>query len=76
MAVDTLTDQDRAMLAIEARHWPTAGSKEEAIREQLQMSATRYYQLLNRLLDTEPALAHDPVTVNRLKRLRSRTGLP
>ncbi|TXS57743.1 DUF3263 domain-containing protein [Streptomyces sp. t39] len=49
-----------------ARH----GAKERAIREQLGMSPVRYYQLLNALLDDRRALAHDPVTVNRLRRVR------
>ena len=31
-------------------------------------SPVRYYQLLNALLDDPRALAHDPVTVNRLRR--------
>ncbi|WP_408996230.1 DUF3263 domain-containing protein, partial [Streptomyces caniscabiei] len=30
----------------------------------------RYYQLLNALLDDPRALAHDPVTINRLRRVR------
>jgi hypothetical protein len=71
MAVDSLTDIDTAMLAIEHEWWPTAGRKEDAIRDLLGMTPTRYYQRLNRLADSHAALAHDPVTVNRLRRLRS-----
>ncbi|MGA4958407.1 DUF3263 domain-containing protein [Streptomyces lavendulocolor] len=66
-----LTDRDRAVLAVERRSWPGPGAKERAIREQLGLSPTRYYQLLNALLDDPAALAHDPVTVNRLRRLRA-----
>lgn len=65
-----LSDRDRAVLALERRSWPGPGAKERAVREQLGMSPTRYYQLLNALLDDPRALAHDPVTVNRLRRLR------
>ncbi|MCM2577246.1 DUF3263 domain-containing protein [Streptomyces meridianus] len=65
-----LSDRDRAVLALERRSWPGPGAKERAVREQLGMSPTRYYQLLNALLDDPLALAHDPVTVNRLRRLR------
>ncbi|MGP4110184.1 DUF3263 domain-containing protein [Streptomyces sp. 4N509B] len=65
-----LTERERAVLALERRGWPGAGSKERAVRERLGMSPTRYYQLLNALLDDPRALAHDPVTVNRLRRLR------
>ncbi|MCP9987562.1 DUF3263 domain-containing protein [Streptomyces sudanensis] len=66
-----LGDRERAVLAMEQRAWPGPGAKERAIREQLDLSPVRYYQLLNALLDDERALAHDPVTVNRLRRLRA-----
>lgn len=65
-----LTARDEAVLAVERRSWPGPGPKERAIREQLGISPTRYYQLLNALLDDPRALAHDPVTVNRLRRVR------
>ena len=66
-----LTDRDRAILAFEKQWWRNAGSKEQAIRERFQISATRYYQLLNALLDDPRALEHDPVVVQRLRRLRT-----
>ncbi|HWM38100.1 MAG TPA: DUF3263 domain-containing protein [Streptomyces sp.] len=65
-----LSERDVAVLAVERRSWYGPGVKERAIREQLDMSPTRYYQLLNALLDDPHALAHDPVTVNRLRRRR------
>ncbi|MGW7056701.1 DUF3263 domain-containing protein [Streptomyces sp. NPDC054887] len=65
-----LCERDRAVLGVERRSWPGPGAKERAIREQLGISPTRYYQLLNILLDDPRALAHDPVTVNRLRRVR------
>ncbi|MFD4990004.1 DUF3263 domain-containing protein [Streptomyces sp. NPDC058374] len=65
-----LSDQDRAVLAFEARGWQRPGTKERAIREQLGFSPTRYYQLLGALLDDPAALRHDPVTVNRLRERR------
>ena len=55
---------------LERRGSPGPGAKERAIREELGMSPVRYYQLLNALLDDERALAYDPVTVNRLRRVR------
>ncbi|MBC3842894.1 DUF3263 domain-containing protein [Streptacidiphilus sp. 4-A2] len=67
---DELTDRDRAVLALEARPWPSPGAKEAAIRAQLDLAPVRYYQLLNGLLDRQAALAHDPLLVNRLRRLR------
>jgi hypothetical protein len=70
MPADHLTERDRAILALEAA-WPRhGGMKEEAIRARLGMSAARYYQLLARLIDSEAALAFDPILVGRLRRLR------
>ncbi|MEV7189554.1 DUF3263 domain-containing protein [Kitasatospora sp. NPDC093102] len=65
-----LSERDRAVLALEGRQWRTSGAKERAIREELGISSTRYYQVLNALLDREEALAHAPVLVNRLRRVR------
>ncbi len=65
-----LSARDEAVLAVESRSWQGPGPKERAIREQLGISPTRYYQLLNALLDDPQALAHAPVTVNRLRRVR------
>ena len=67
----TLTQRDRDLLRFERQWWKYAGAKEQAVREQFDMSATRYYQLLNALIDTEDALAFDPLLVKRLRRLRS-----
>lgn len=66
-----LTDRDRAILAFEKQWWRHAGSKEQAIRERFGVSATRYYQMLNALLDDEAALACEPEVVKRLRRLRA-----
>jgi hypothetical protein len=71
MAVDSLTDVERTMIDLEAQWWPTAGSKENAIRE-LGLSPVRYYQRLNQLLDSESALMYNATVVNRLLRLRGR----
>ncbi|MFJ9415578.1 DUF3263 domain-containing protein [Streptomyces sp. NPDC101227] len=65
-----LSSRDEAVLGVERRSWPGPGAKERVIRERLGISPTRYYQLLNALLDDPRALAHDPVTVNRLRRIR------
>ncbi len=65
-----LARRERDILALERRGFPGPGAKERAIREELGLSPVRYYQLLNALLDDTRALAHDPVTVNRLRRIR------
>ncbi|MGO1561880.1 hypothetical protein CZ771_03420 [Actinomycetales bacterium JB111] len=66
-----LTDVEEGVLDVERRWWRYSGVKETAIREKLGMSGTRYYQILNQLLDSEAALAHDPMLIKRLRRLRS-----
>jgi len=66
-----LTDRDREILAFERQWWKYAGAKEQAVRDLFDMSATRYYQVLNALLDRPEALAADPMLVKRLRRLRT-----
>ncbi|HEY8300752.1 MAG TPA: DUF3263 domain-containing protein [Jatrophihabitans sp.] len=68
---DGLTRRDRDILAFERQWWKYAGAKEQAIRELFDMSTTRYYQVLNALIDTPAALAADPMLVKRLRRLRA-----
>ena len=70
-SVDGLTRREHDILAFERQWWKFAGSKEEAIRELFSMSATRYYQVLNALVDRPEALAADPMLVKRLRRLRA-----
>lgn len=67
-----LDERAQQILAFERRWWRHAGAKEQAIRDTFGLSSTRYYQLLNGLLDEPAALAHDPVLVGRLRRLRQR----
>lgn len=71
MALDSLTAHDKTILDIERRFWATPGGKEIVIVDELGISPVRYYQKLNQLIETEAALAHDPITVNRLRRVRS-----
>ncbi|MBQ1072340.1 DUF3263 domain-containing protein [Micromonospora sp. C31] len=66
-----LTERERRILAFERQWWRHAGAKEQAVRDTFGLSATRYYQLLNGLLDNPAALAAEPVLVGRLRRLRS-----
>ena len=66
-----LSEREREILAFERQWWRYAGAKEQAIRELFDMSATRYYQVLNALIDRPEALAHDPMLVKRLRRLRA-----
>ncbi len=69
--VDTgLTERDRDILLFERQWWRYAGAKEQAVREHFDMSATRYYQVLNALIDRRESLEFDPLLVKRLRRMR------
>lgn len=65
-----LTAREIEMLAFERQWWKFAGAKEQAIRELFDLTATRYYQVLNTLIDRPEALAQDPMLVKRLRRTR------
>lgn len=70
-AAGGLSERDREIIAFERQWWKYAGAKEQAIRELFDMSATRYYQVLNTLIDSPAALEADPMLVKRLRRLRA-----
>lgn len=65
-----LSERDVTILAFERQWWRHAGAKEQGIRAEFGLSAARYYQLLGALVDSPQALAHDPMLVKRLQRLR------
>jgi uncharacterized protein DUF3263 len=58
------------ILDFERNWWKVSMRKELAVRARFGMSSARYYQLLNRLIDQPEALEHDPMLVQRLRRLR------
>lgn len=68
---EQLGDREREILAFERQWWKYAGAKEQAIRQLFDMSATRYYQVLNALIDDPVALRADPMLIKRLRRLRA-----
>jgi hypothetical protein len=70
-ATGELSERDREILSFERQWWKYAGAKEQAVRDLFDMSATRYYQVLNALLDRPEALVADPMLVKRLRRLRA-----
>ena len=65
-----LSTRDRAIIELERSWWKYPGAKVSAISEQIGVSEVRYYQLLGALLERPEALAHDPLTVHRLQRVR------
>jgi Protein of unknown function (DUF3263) len=67
-----LSERDMRILAFERSWWRLAGAKERDILEVFSIPVTRYYQLLNELIDRPEAAEFDPVLVARLRRQRSR----
>jgi hypothetical protein len=65
-----LTDLEVRILDFESNWWRFAGAKESAIKGLFDLTAPRYYQLLNDLIDREDAMAAAPMLVKRLRRLR------
>ena len=66
-----LGERERAVLEFESSWWLYPGPKDRAIREFLGMSATHYYRVLRRLVEDPEAMQYDPLTVKRLRKLRS-----
>jgi hypothetical protein len=69
--VESLTELEMRILAFERSWWRSAGAKDREILDALAMTPTRYYQLLNELIDQPAAAQFDPVLVARLRRRRA-----
>jgi hypothetical protein len=65
-----LSELEVRILDFEGNWWRYAGAKEAAIKELFDLTAPRYYQLLNDLIDRDDALNASPMLVKRLRRLR------
>ena len=65
-----LSERDAAILDFERTWFRLSGPRDQEIRERFGLSTTRYFQVLNALIDTPEALRHDPLLVKRLRRLR------
>jgi hypothetical protein len=68
---EALSERDCEIIAFERQWWKYAGAKEQAIKDLFDRSATRYYQVLNSLIDSQAALEHDPMLIKRLRRMRA-----
>jgi hypothetical protein len=65
-----LSNRDKKVLDFEGSWWLYPGPKDRAIRDYLDISATRYYQVLRRLVDDEEALRYAPLTLRRLRKIQ------
>lgn len=61
-----LTDHEKAMLDLATEHFRYAGSLDTAAMDRFGMTPTRYWQEMNRIIETEAALAYRPAAVQRL----------
>lgn len=64
-----LTDRDRHLLDFAGRFYKLRGLQEDAIRKELDMSPTAFWQIVNQLARTAPAQAYAPTTCKRLLRI-------
>lgn len=60
----------RRVLDFEGRWASHGGAKARAIRAEFGWSTTRYYQVLDGMLEEPDAVRHDPMLVRRLQRIR------
>lgn len=67
-----LTERDRAILDFERSWWKESRPKEAVILERFELSATRYYQILAELMESDEAYEEDPLVIRRLRRQRDR----
>lgn len=67
-----LSDKEREVLDFEGSWWKEGGPKEVRIREQLQLSPSRYYAILQELMESAEAMEHSPLVVRRMRRMRER----
>lgn len=66
-----LTPFEAAVLEFERLHFPRPGEKERAIQDAFHVSPTRYFQIVNAMIDDPRLVYRDPVLVNRLRRVRT-----
>jgi Protein of unknown function (DUF3263) len=69
--VPSLTELEMRILAFERSWWQSPGAKDREILDAFGISPTRYYQLLNELIDRPESARFDPALVARLRRRRA-----
>jgi len=65
-----LTTTEQAMLTLAGQTFKHAGSLEEQAMQQFGLTPTRYWQEVNRLIQTPAAHQHDPALARRLNQRR------
>lgn len=67
-----LTKLEIELIEFERTWWADDQPKEAAIAEQFSLTTAEYYEQLRALIDSDEALAHDPLVIRRLRRMRDR----
>lgn len=66
-----MTDTDRELLSLAGAFYRDESARLADARHRFGMNATQFWQRVNTLLQDPEALAADPLTVNRLRRIRA-----
>ena len=72
--MDTLTGRDRDLITLAAAPFKYPAARERQARDDFDLSATRFWQEVNRILDMPAAHAWNPHAVGRLKDQRRTAG--
>jgi len=67
-----LSPVEMSLIEFERTWWSDDQPKDAAIAEQFSLTTAEYYEQLHALIDSDEALAHDPLVVRRLRRMRDR----
>ena len=67
---DVLSDLERRVLEVAQLRWKYRGALESHVRDEFGWSMTRFFQVLDHLLDRPAAVSEFPQLVYRLSRLR------
>lgn len=65
-----LAERHKRILDFEREWGHRTSPKEEAVLEEFGLTAARYYQILNAVIDLPAAIVYDPMLVRRLQRVR------
>jgi hypothetical protein len=68
---DTMTDEEKAILRLAAPPYKYAAAREADASRQFGLTATQYWQAVNRLIDLPAARAFDPHGTARLVQART-----
>ncbi len=69
---EALSARDLAILHFEQSWWESEIPKDQAVREQFQLTESEYALVLDELIASDEALVAEPLLVRRLRRIRDR----